>query len=485
MPPVNRAKGPFLFAALAFVVGVAVGALVVYRSPHRGTTGADSRPGEAETLDESAARGPVAAVLPSSTGRPEAPAEAAPPVPTLATPPGSDGVHSIRRQVADAARASLGGDLPGDYLDEAERLARQYAGYQPKFQGENFARRERARRRLGELGTPWEIVVQIRTKSSRRFDLAELDEPRRGPVLSTTPLDVEQPLRPYAEDEATYVHSGVAPAGQMPILESVEVRGQFGWRPRDVGRVSIVVGNQSLANIRGRGATHTRLEGAQRMSPSFTGFGSGDVTVAVESAAVEVSFRGRWAPITSDARGDEKPLRVVLATGDAYIGPGSNRLQVLADHGGGNPHTASLDGTHNGYIRTISQRSVWDDSIELRRARESATFGSNIGLVPPGKVLRIRRIDWRARFGGFSSHSQFAVQAGGLEIVALAGPKLVGEEEAKRREQARAVVEESRSGTWTGEVLVRPGEESQTSITCSYYVLGEAVFDGELIDEPK
>ncbi len=403
---------------------------------------------------------------------------------TLAAPPPPDEERSVRRLVADSARTTLGGELPADYLDEAVRLAKQGIDGQPKMQGMVFARREAMRRRLGELGSPWEIVVQIRTSSQKSFDLGYLEDERRGKNVSTTPLDVDQAIQPHKSEDAIHVRSGVAPAGQTAVLESVEIHGHFGAPSQRDGRVSVSFGNASLPEIRGRGPTRVRLEGT-RQAHRFTGFGGGDARIDVYYAAVEVVFKGRWSPQTSDARVEEKPFRAMLVEGDGFIRPGPIRIQVWADHGGGNPHTAFLDGTNNGYIRAIADRPVWDDLVELRKARQSSTFGSNVGVVPPGKVLRIRRIDWRARFGEFTTNSQFAVQAGGTQIVALKGPELVSDEEQKARVKAGSATEEFRSGTWTGELLVRSGEESRTSLNCSYYVLGEAVFDGELIDDPK
>ena len=43
--------------------------------------------------------------------------------------------------------------------------------------------------------------------------------------------------------------------------------------------------------------------------------------------------------------------------------------------------------------------------------------------------------------------------------------------------------EAAQSGSWAGSVRVRPGEESNASLTASMFALGEVVLYGELVDD--
>ena len=470
----SAASRPFLLAGVGFAAGLLVGALAfagIVRSKGADAVSESNSAGNARVGDPAA-----------SAGSSKSGASMDTPPPTLAMPPAADEDALIRRLVADAARAKLGGELPRDYLDEAVLRIQRYEASLPRTLGVELAGREKIRRRIGELPPSWEVVIQLRSASTVSADLQEYEHGGRRVDASKSPLDVTLPIETRDERYRVYVHSGVAPIGQAAILESIDVRGQFGTPWETYGRVDLNFDGRARQELRGKGATHVRFEGSLR-APWFTGFGSNDATVSAESAAVEVVFRGRWSPRDAGPEIKDRPFRAVVTESPGYLGTGQIRLQVLnTGHGGG---FLFLDGTRKSASERASDHSIWDDSIEWKKLREPAAFSSGTGLVPPGKALRVRRIDWRVRFGNFGSSSRLVMKVNGRDEISIKGEDVGTREEQRARAIADTVVEEFRTGTWTGEVLIRPGEEMETSLQCEPAALGEAVFDGELIDESK
>ena len=153
---------------------------------------------------------------------------------------------------------------------------------------------------------------------------------------------------------------------------------------------------------------------------------------------------GRARALRHVRRGGRHPQEA-LALGteegdDGYLGAEPVVLQVLADHGGGNPRKVRLDGSTY-RIDSVRDRTLWDDNVDLRTRRGSHAFIENTGVVPDGKVYRVTRIDYRARLDPEkSSSSDFVLSANGKTLV---------EKKATETTLVR--------DTWTGEIDLAAG----------------------------
>ena len=495
-----NAKTP-LVALLAFGAGVAVGVFALGGRPER--PAADS---VAPALEDPPTRASVpdpAGVAPGHAEpapgpRPVTDAAAAPPqAPTLAAPL-ADPARRLRFLVAEAARKELRSDLPADYLEEAVRLARGSQDYMPVAYARQFVWRERARRILGVLTDPWEIVVQIRTAGHVAFGLSEVLAVRPRFTSAAAPLDIAHPpvANPRPEPDSAYWKSGVPPIGMAVVLEEAVIEGAFGRPDGGSGEVQVEFGGLSLPQVHAAGTTKARLAGVHP-EWSWNGCENSQLRVVVRTAAVEVRLKGRLLPRDSTERPVERPFRFLEFGSDGLMTGGPVVLQVIVGHGSGNRATLSLDRTKDDRIDGMAPRPIWDDGLDLKSERRSTAYSSGAGWVPAGKVFRVRRIDWRVRLAEPWGGSKFAVRVGHREVVEVPPNSRTVEEARAAREAARAKEREYRdrrqrgetipaeyaSGSWTGDAVIRPGEEGQASVSCASYAMGEAVLIGDLVDD--
>ena len=453
-----------------------------------------AREGSPQTPEDAAPSGEARAGAGSAAPPPagvaafadRSPRDAVAPVPALSTSPGHS--EDLRPRIARLAAAELGDPLPADALDEAVRQAAASIAGTPGAYAHQAAVRESLRRRLGDLGDPWEIVVEARASDQVRFDLDDMGVPNRSSALSATALDVDRPVSRRSPEDALFVRGGLPPLGRAMLLESIVIQGDFGPPEDGSGSVSLDVGG-SLPDVRGQGATTVRLAG-ERVENTYGQLPRWRVTV--RQAAARVTFRGRLvAPRSSSPR----DFRVVTAESEAPVLSLPVTLQVAVPHVGGNPCTIRLDGTIGDHARSVSGQPVYDEVAtkkSMEGTRDAAAWARAAGWVPAGKALRVRRVDWRARFADpLSDHSELTVTVGGHELVSIRRLKdlfpgspvdRAAMERARRKEKDPAP--EFRSGSWAGEILVRAGEETNTKLTAAYFTLAEAVLYGDVVDDP-
>ncbi len=483
-------------ALLAFAAGVAVGAFTVGgRAAARPAAPADPLSDESvgATAGQGAADAPSDSDRASApTGRPSSPLPAAnPSVPTLAAPL-SDPERRRRHLVAEAARKDLGDDLPEDYLAEAVRQAQASEEGAAAASGRQFAALEKARRTLGELTDPWEIVVRVRTGSSLNFGVSDLLE-RPRIRLATESLDVTHAVvvAPKPEPNTAWMKGGIAPFGMTAVLEAIEVDGEFGAKGADDGVVEIRFDSTDIAKCRGRGTTRARLAGSHQ-GWWWSGTRPSDVEINATLVAAEVRLKGRLVPIPRDLsqRLPVRAFRTVEYESDGLCRGGPVVLQVVGDG------TLVFEGSRD-RVAGVSRLPLWDEAVDLAKPRNGAFYASGAGWIPPGKAFRVRRVEWRARMASWED-SEFQVRVAGSEVAHLPDKGETGEDrrahEKERERRRREAYERQRrgetvplqtvSGTWTGEALVRAERERETLIECRF-TMGEAVFYGDLVDDDR
>jgi hypothetical protein len=217
---------------------------------------------------------------------------------------------------------------------------------------------------------------------------------------------------------------------------------RFDWDSRETGKKAIDMELKGLVPLAHGQEGRVQLVGS-------------DITISVE-------IHGRLVP---DAEGEAEPTRQLLM-GEGWLTGEPVLMQVRADHGGGNDRKVYLNGKLY-RIDALEPGSIWEDSPDLDR-RGSFAHYRGCGLVPPGKAYRVTRIEYRARLD--------PRQKAGSRMTICVG----GKDEVK----ADASQGGSVAGTWTGDVLVVPGRESDVSVTCNYYGLAEITVFGELVDPP-
>ncbi len=347
---------------------------------------------------------------------------------------------------------------------QMERAAQNYAISLRKYLEEREA--------LGTLDDPPTLLVQARGTGYVALD--DGDAAYRASHWSRTPLDLSSGPE-SARHLDVYLRAGVVPLEQVLVLEEVKVRAWLGTAAQGPG------------GLPGRGSVGLRVEGyevstltgqdGEEVVGSLRGFvlvrpprQRIPIQLNLNAARVELSAVGRyvsleegWAP-----QQETYPFLWVPEGEDGVLGDEPVLLQVLADHGGGNPRKVMLNGaTYR--IERVARSDLWDDQLDLARNRASVGRVRGGGAVPRGHVFRVTRIDWRARLDpGGTRNSNFTVRYQGRVLVEVRAPDGINP-----------------SGTWTGEVDVEPGQEGRFEIECSYYGMGEATVHGALVPREK
>ncbi len=118
------------------------------------------------------------------------------------------------------------------------------------------------------------------------------------------------------------------------------------------------------------------------------------------------------------------------------------------------------------YAAGVSPKALWDDAPRSASTGSCQVWGDGAGIVPPGSVFHVTRIDWRARLHEGDGSSYFELQVGPWRGTSTL--RRVGKETS------------ADSGMWTGDILVPSEDESSIVLTCAYHALGEAVVYGRL-----
>lgn len=134
-------------------------------------------------------------------------------------------------------------------------------------------------------------------------------------------------------------------------------------------------------------------------------------------------------------------------------------LQARAGAVGGNPCRIDMAAIHTPYIQDITAEPIpFNAAVDMFEPAKAYAEG---GPIPQGKTLVIRKIAYRGVAKGDSNGpGRLVVVAGGTGIVSRSG-------------SADPV-----SGTWEGEIAVKPGQEDSVYLEVSNSSAGEAVMDG-------
>jgi hypothetical protein len=212
------------------------------------------------------------------------------------------------------------------------------------------------------------------------------------------------------------------------------------------------------------------FEGSSRpSSPS-------DVRLEVNDAVARVRFVGRY--VAPDQAPAARPFvwrpeeSLGFLRDDAPV-----HIEIVADHGGGNPRTVDLAGATNGRFQDVAAQPLWDERANLSSLRRSSFRTENAGLLPTGFAFRLTRIDWRARLLGGEKNSRFDVEA------PLGRPPgkdpsercIVAAEPSRDAPKGQA---ETLAGTWNGERLIRRADELR--VTCHYFGMADVTLFGRL-----
>lgn len=339
---------------------------------------------------------------------------------------------------------------------QMERAAQNYAISLRRYLEERTA--------FGTLGDPPTLLVQARGTGYVRLD----DGYREG-HWSRAPLDMTSSAE-SARHLDVYVRTGVVPLDRVLVLEEVKVRAWLGTAAHGPGglpgkgAVGLRVGGYDISTLTGQDGEEVvgSLRGLVLVRPPRESI---PIQLNLNSARVELSAVGRFVSLQEGwAPQPEYPFRWVPEGEDGVLGDDPVVLQVLADHGGGNPRKVMLNGSTY-RIERVARSDLWDDQLDLARNRASVGYVRGGGTVPRGHAFRVTRIDWRARLDpGGTRNSNFTVRYQGRDLVEVRAPDGIRP-----------------SGTWTGEVDVEPGQEGRFEIECSYFGMGEAVVHGSLV----
>lgn len=305
------------------------------------------------------------------------------------------------------------------------------------------------------------LTIELRARGRKSVCAAD----RPGP-LAAAPFEPAEAIR--RENEGVGVVGPLPTRGLEFVLERIEVEAQSGRERHRTGQV--IVGSAGWA-------WHARIAA----HPVVAVFETSEVCdlerlrLEVTDASARVRFSGRAVPRGTPV--ERRPCVWVADRSRGFLRTETPvRVQIVADHGGGNPRTVDLAGIPNMYLDGTSDTPVWDDAADVRKLPSSRAWTSDAGLVPPGHVFRVQRIDWRVRLRGGERHSRFDVgwRGGRADLVAVGPPDDVPKD-------APADV----SGTWTGDLVVRQGEEDRLTITCHYFGMADVTVWGRLESTAK
>jgi len=463
-----------LLAAATFAAGLLIGATLL------GGVGRQEEAASVPTADgpaAAAARHPGGGGSDPSSARPVSSGEGEPTLMPGGTADGADvpTAASLRRWTLDLLDKGFAyyrrGEVkavPADLRDVAAEAALEYARKSiSDFYGGWLSSYEEKRRATGTLSDPPRIRIQARGSGKTSTYWGFRSDLRAK--LSRAPLDLERPPHPDDVFEA-YVEGGVQPLDKVLLLERIDLVYALGYEAmggRVDGRLSIEIDGRDAFEQADRYTALRRgtLAGLQVLRPPSD---LPDIAVTLFRGVVGLTAHGRYVSREEAQDLRDRSFRWVPEGDDGLLGSEPVTLQVLADHGGGNPRTVRLDGSTD-RIDEVAVASLWDDTVVLRDLRDSTAWCRNTGVVPDGKVYRITRIDWRTRLDPErDGHSDFVIRFKYEKLVERKAPDGV-----------------EASGSWRGEIDVEPRRERDLEVVCSFFGMGEAVVYGELVDAPQ
>ncbi|MFQ5845170.1 MAG: hypothetical protein ACE5JG_09310, partial [Planctomycetota bacterium] len=307
-----------------------------------------ARPGDAPRRAGRERRGARATRRPAEAMVPAPEAGARTETPAADVGPAADGKlvvtdpvaveRALRRRIVEIYRERNGEEIPQDMLDAAigeavrgvQRAPENYAAHRARW----IRSRELTRRAVGEISSPGDLLLQGRTPG--RINVSLLSGARGVQAtskLSSQPLDIE--TRVVAEEaSAAFVRGGILPPGKALVVERVDISAVLGLagRRRRAGELEVrLPGDRDLRWERLHQAFRLTLTGRRAV---YAGQ-EASLHLRLQNGAAQVRVRGTLLDV-AEAR-KVAPARFVLEGYDGFLTGEPVLLQVLADHGGGNP----------------------------------------------------------------------------------------------------------------------------------------------------
>lgn len=170
-----------------------------------------------------------------------------------------------------------------------------------------------------------------------------------------------------------------------------------------------------------------------------------------------------WKPIEDSVAREE--ILAAIAAPLPKIENGTVRIQLRGGACGGNPNQVFIDGSKNVYVREVVASPLdLDGEIDIQEPHRAWVDG---GLIPRGKSWRVRRIDYSASTVGDSNGpGGFRIELGGVEVVNAETSNF------------------ATTGTWTGEIVLKPGDEVNSFVEIRNSSQCDVTITGEMIDAP-
>lgn len=321
--------------------------------------------------------------------------------------------------------------------------------------------------------------------------------------LSSEPLSLAPPFR--REDEHAYVARTALPDDHVVHVYRVDYAGRFEGLTRARNRYTIELGG-------------TEFLLAPFAHADFSGTWQGDIVldaaeldrsrlVLGSSSAGEVRLYGETEPRRAwEERSRAEGLArvtspVPLPLREPLLRTPRVWLQARAEHHGGNPVEIGMAGSTSIYVDRVDPQPL--DLTLPPEDRAPALVHFEGGHVPSGMAFVVTRATWWSQTFRAGPTVPLRLVVAGVTLAELAPPQALPQDLDGARGRAGAPgrdgepggaglsassfagpvtpVGEPLSGSWTGRLVVRPGQEEGTHLEVSYFTSGEALLFGELV----
>jgi len=327
--------------------------------------------------------------------------------------------------------------------------------------------RSEARASLGLLARP-EVLFQARmgagggneNRVNMNRSLRYMETLESAPLDLTGEIGIQEPARAYLE-------GGPIPDGRNFVVTGASWSGRALGDSNGRGLLTLVVGGETLFRsettpepIFGNWAgaivlapgdeSRTYLGVANSSAGEARLFGHFAEATEVRSWSENAGFLTTVAPVTPPEPTLTAP-RVVL--------------QARAGHQGGNPVSLTLHGQTSIYVDRVEAQPL--DLSQAPGDHDPALVHLQGGHVPEGQAFVVTRAQWWSAAYDESGHSLFLLTVAG-EVLA--------------RREGHGPPE---TGSWSGRLVVLPGEESRTSLEVSYFAAGDVLLTGHFEPAPR